>query len=59
VAGHCERCEYGLQPPQEGGLRRKRHLFNDLPDDPESCHMLKGKMPALSVVCQEYFRIED
>jgi hypothetical protein len=28
-------------------------------NDPESCHMLKGKMPALSIICEEYFRIED
>jgi len=27
-------------------------------DDPEACHMLQGKFPALSVICEEYFREE-
>jgi uncharacterized membrane protein YraQ (UPF0718 family) len=28
-------------------------------NDPESCHMLQGKLPALSTICEEFFRVED
>ena len=28
-------------------------------NNPEYCHMLEGKLPALSAVCEEYFRIAD